>query len=121
MLPLFAILVAAAPTSDGSAPVTANAARDAPGRAVHAETGAKNRNVMEEWQTYLVRRRQFLMEQIRYAFTHHSRLEEVIDGKRTDVSADWLDRVQLEYAEVTQLLINAGLLTEDQARAEAIQ
>jgi hypothetical protein len=74
---------------------------------------------MEEWQTYLLKRRQFLMDQIRYVVTHNSRLEEVTNGKRTDVSADWLDRAQSEYAEVTQLLIDAGLLTEAQAKADA--
>jgi hypothetical protein len=74
---------------------------------------------MQEWQSYLLKRRQFLMDQMRYVATHKSRLEEVSNGQRTDVSADWLDRTQAEYAEVTQLLIDAGLLTEAQARSDA--
>jgi hypothetical protein len=74
---------------------------------------------MREWQSYLLKRRQFLMDQLRYVGTHKIRLEEVTSGKRRDVSADWLDRTQTEYIEVTQLLIDAGLLTEDQARADA--
>jgi hypothetical protein len=59
------------------------------------------------------------MDQIRYVATHKSRLVEITNGKRTDVSSDWLDRTQAEYAEVTQLLIDAGWLTEAQARADA--
>lgn len=59
------------------------------------------------------------MAQLRYAATHNSRLEEVIGDERTDVSADCLEKVQAEYIEVTQLLIDAGLLTEAQARADA--
>jgi hypothetical protein len=49
------------------------------------------------------------MNQIRYVVAHHSRLEEITNGKRTDVSADWLDRAQAEYAQVTQILIDAGV------------
>jgi hypothetical protein len=75
--------------------------------------------VVEEWQSYLLKRRQFPMDQIRYVVTHNSRLEEISNGERTDVSADWLDRTQSEYAEVTQLLIDAGLLTEAEAKADA--
>lgn len=67
----------------------------------------------------MLKRRRFLMDQISYVTTHNSRLEEVTSGKRTDVSADWLDRAQSEYAEVTQLLIDVGLLTEAQANADA--
>jgi hypothetical protein len=58
------------------------------------------------------------MNQIRYVVAHHSRLEEITNGKRTDVSADWLDRAQAEYAQVTQILIDAGLLTVAQANAD---
>ena len=75
---------------------------------------------MTGWQAYLFKRRAFLMEQLRYVATHQSRLEEVIGDTRTDVSEDWVDSVQTEYIEVTQLLIEAGLLTEAQARAEAL-
>ena len=74
---------------------------------------------MQEWQTYLLKRRQFLMDQIIYVTSNNSRLEEITNGKRTDVSADWLDRTQSEYAEITQILINAGLLTEAQTKADA--
>ena len=102
MIPLLAIIIAAAQPFGGSPPVGLQV----------SEAG------MQEWQTYLVKRRQFLMDQLRYIATHKSRLEEVSKGKRTDVSADWLDRTQTEYAEVMQLLINAGLLTEAQARAD---
>jgi hypothetical protein len=75
--------------------------------------------VVQEWQDYLLKRRQYLMEQLRYVATHESWFEEVARGKRTDVSSDWLERTQAEYAEVTQLLIDAGLVTEAQARADA--
>jgi len=103
MVPLLALLVAVAPPANASCqPLTKVSDR-----------------VVQEWQNYLVKRRQYLMDQIRYVVTHKSRLEEVARGKRTDVSADWLDRTQTEYSEVTQLLIDAGLLTEAEARADA--
>ena len=74
---------------------------------------------MQAWQSYLIKRRTFLMAQMRYVATHNSRLEEVVGDERTDVSADWFDKTAAEYAEVTQLLIDAGLLTEAQADSEA--
>jgi hypothetical protein len=89
-----------------------------PSRSVPIASPVSER-VVQEWQDYLLKRRQYLMAQLRYAATHKSRLEEVTKGKRTDVSGDWLDRTQSEYGEVTQLLIDAGLLTEAQARADA--
>jgi hypothetical protein len=87
--------------------------------ASHPDTTAHDRRVVQEWQRYLLRRRQFLMDQLRYAAKHQSRLEEVTNGKRTDVSADWLDSIQNEFGEVTKLLIDAGLVTEAQAKADA--
>lgn len=103
MVPLLALLAATAQATNGPVPVTPMVSE----------------RVVQEWQDYLLKRRQYLMEQLRYLATHKSRLEEVTQGKRRNVSADWLDRTQIEYAEVTQLLIDAGLLTEDQARADA--
>jgi hypothetical protein len=72
--------------------------------------------VAREWQHYLLKRRQYLMDQIRYVATHKSRLVEITNGKRTDVSSDWLDRTQAEYAEVTQLLIDAGVADRGSGR-----
>jgi len=79
-------------------------------------TAPISERVVKEWQDYLVKRRQFLMDQLRYVARHNSRLEEVTKGKRTDVSADWLDRTQAEYAEVTQLLIDAGVADRGSGR-----
>jgi hypothetical protein len=70
---------------------------------------------MQEWETYLLRRRQLLLDQLRYVSSQRSRLEEITNGKRTDVSADWLEMTRAEYAQVTRLLFDAGLLPEAQA------
>jgi hypothetical protein len=103
MVLLFAMLAAYAQSVSGAVPVAPHVTEP----------------VVQEWQNYLVKRRQYLMDQLRYVAAHRSKLEEVTGRKRTDVTGDWLDRTQAEYAEVTQLLIDAGLLTEAQANADA--
>ena len=114
MIALLTILVAAA-QSTNVAPVSLAS----PPSAVHDSTSGMAAKVIQEWQSYLMKRRAFLMSQLRYIAAHKSRFEQVEDGKRTDVSDDWLDQTQDEYAQVTQLLIDAGVLTQAQARADA--
>src|SRR4051794_3669268 len=70
---------------------------------------------MQEWQTYLLKRRQFLIDQLRYVSSQSSRLEEIANDERTDVSGDWLEMTRTEYVQVTQLLFDAGLLIVTQA------
>ena len=103
MVPLLAILVSAPQLTTAPVPITPHVSE----------------HVVQEWQSYLLKRRQYLMDQLRYVATHGTKLQEVTKGKPTDVSDDWLDRTQAEYAEVTQLQIDAGLVTEDQARTDA--
>ena len=74
---------------------------------------------MEGWAQYLAKRREFLMDQIRYLATNDTRLEETTNGERSDVTAEWLDKLQSEYAQISEILIEAGLLSEARARADA--
>lgn len=74
---------------------------------------------MDAWAAYLVKRREFLMSQIRYLATGDTRFEETTNGERSDVTAEWLDSVQSEYAEISQILIDCGIMTEAQAIADA--
>jgi len=76
---------------------------------------------METLVRYLVRRRQSLLDQIRYLATHNTRLEETTNGERTDVTSDWLNRLQSDYSDVTQALIDAGVITTTQANSDALR
>jgi hypothetical protein len=60
---------------------------------------------MQEWEPYHLRRRQLLLDQLRYVSSQRSRLEEITNGKRTDVSADWLEMTRAEYAQSHATLI----------------
>ena len=114
MIAFLTILVAATQSAN-VAPVSVAT----PPSVVHQSKSGMAAKVIQEWQSYLMKRREFLMSQLRYIAAHRSRFEEIRDGKRTDVSDDWLNQTQDEYAQVTQLLIDADLLTEEQARADA--
>lgn len=73
----------------------------------------------EKWVKHLLALRQRKREQIEYLANHDTRFHEITDGVTTDVTADWLDQLQREYAEISQLLIDEGFLTEAQANADA--
>ena len=64
---------------------------------------------MDDWQIYLLRRRQYLADQLKYAAEHpDSRLEEITNGVRTDVTEDFRDKLEEEYAFVCGILEGAG-------------
>jgi hypothetical protein len=62
-------------------------------------------------QDYALEGRRFLMEQLRYDRTQNDGTEKIVGGKRMAVRADWLNTTEIDFTGVTQVLIDAGLLT----------